>query len=251
MKGKLAFVLVVISTMIIFTASCIGMYNNKTVEPVEEITVQSICNSEMLNTINLLRREIVELEKENSLLDIKVEYLEERTECLNEILQEQMLIISSMDNKHFRRKYIVLPVYTSNIYTLEKEIQFYVAIPKNIKLEEKLNTLAGKLSKYCFRSLPIEVLGIEQIEGKKIAVVNLKELEESSEGVAALECIGKTWNAFYFQGSTGGAQTLIRLIETFLQRDYKGEWIDGVKFLYKNQTAEFDHVEGLFQINYR
>ena len=56
-----------------------------------------------------------------------------------------------------------------------------------------------------------------------------------------------------FQGSTGGQVTANTLIENFLQSNNKSktEWIDGVKFLYNNETIEYDHVADLSNIQYR
>ena len=53
----------------------------------------------------------------------------------------------------------------------------------------------------------------------------------------------KTWSSGYFQGSTGGNATVTKLIRTFLQEDFEGEWVDGVKFLYNNDdTNNFEHI---------
>lgn len=43
-----------------------------------------------------------------------------------------------------------------------------------------------------------------------------------------------------------------KLARTFLQSDFQGEWIDGVKFIYNNsETNEFEHIgEFLGKIHY-
>jgi hypothetical protein len=43
------------------------------------------------------------------------------------------------------------------------------------------------------------------------------------------------------------------LIETLLQREYNGEWIDAVKFLYNDSPIDdhFQHAPDLMEINYR
>jgi len=42
------------------------------------------------------------------------------------------------------------------------------------------------------------------------------------------------------------------LIENFLQSNNKskGEWIDGVKFLYNNETIEYEHASDLSTVKY-
>ncbi|MDU7440052.1 MAG: hypothetical protein E7L05_05625 [Clostridium sp.] len=43
------------------------------------------------------------------------------------------------------------------------------------------------------------------------------------------------------------------LIENFLQSNNKSnvDWIDGVKFLYNNETIEYDHVSELSEVHYK
>lgn len=40
-------------------------------------------------------------------------------------------------------------------------------------------------------------------------------------------------------------------IETFLQRDYKEQWIDGALFLYNGEKCEYDHVPNLSATKFR
>ena len=86
----------------------------------------------------------------------------------------------------------------------------------------------------------MEVKSIETIDGKKVATINLVDSGNNS------------W-VQRFQGSTGGQVTANTLIENFLQSNNKSktEWIDGVKFLYNNETIEYDHVADLSNIQYR
>lgn len=126
----------------------------------------------------------------------------------------------------------LLKVYTADINSLEKTEIKTIKPAEADNIEKMLQQLADDLSKDCFEGLPIEVLGIEKIEGKDIATINLKE-----DSQAAV-----TWEGNFFQGSTGGTITNIALTETFLQKEYKGDWIDGVKFLYENNKLEYDHV---------
>ena len=118
-----------------------------------------------------------------------------------------------------------------------EEINFYIKVPDSLSLLGKLEFVADRLSRFSFDSLPINVVGVEVREGKKVAIVDLCERENSS--------IYNTWRTGYFQGSAGGWRTSITLDKTFLQSDYKGEWIDWVEFLYEGKKIsnnEWEHI---------
>lgn len=141
-------------------------------------------------------------------------------------------------------------LYTANMDSYEKELLCYIPINSGT-LTEKLDILAKNLSKIEFNSLPIEVTKIEDKDNKKIAVINLKESEINAGINEAIDFKGPSWSKNYFQGSTGGTITSTSLIESFLQRSYPGEWIDGVRFLYENKEINFQHVSKLSEINYK
>lgn len=104
---------------------------------------------------------------------------------------------------------------------------------------EAIKNLATVLSDSTFNGLDIEIVGQENIDGKQIVTINL---QDSDKG---------TWYN-YFQGSTGGMVTARSLEETFLQRDYPGVWIDGIKFEYNGEPMpELDHTVGLETTLYR
>lgn len=162
-----------------------------------------------------------------------------------------MEIINYKEEKDFTDENLILPIYTANILTYKDEIKYYMAIPKELSLEEKLSTIANKLSQYCFNGLPIEVLEIEKVEGKKIAIIDLKELSFNQGIDEYTKFIGSTWKTYYFQGTTGGAITSKQLVDTFLQKGYQGEWIEGVQFLYEGEIIDYEHVFGLSDIHWR
>jgi len=138
-----------------------------------------------------------------------------------------------------------LKIHTLDPNTYEGKIDFYVAIPQDLSLFAKLKLLADKLSRLKFRGLPINVLKIENGDTKKIAIVELEEKEG--------HYFPSSWRGNYFQGSTGGTVTTATLVETFLQRDYKGDWIDGVEFYYEGKpivAGDWDHI-GLSGTIYR
>ncbi len=101
-----------------------------------------------------------------------------------------------------------------------------------------------------YRGLPIEVKEIMLVDGKKIAIVNLSEAQDFKES-SPENYKGFTWCMMYFQGSCGGITTSKNLMESFLQRDFKGVWIDGVQFLYEGGRVEFEHVGVLYETQYR
>ena len=136
------------------------------------------------------------------------------------------------------------------------EVNFYVAIPETVSLLDKLRLLAEKLSRFKFRGLPIEIVGIEERSGKAIATINLKETEHNRKLYAEwlrtrkegkqqqeLRFRGVSWQGTFFQGSAGGYSTTITLVKTFLQEDYRGEWIDGIDFYYEGEPiGSWDHI---------
>ncbi len=207
--------------------------------------------NDLLDRILNLEKNLEEITEENDIQNNKIVYLQNEIVRTNYLVKEQVEIINLKDNKDYTDENLILPIYTANTNTYEKEIKFYMAIPKNISMEEKLDIVANKVSQYCFGGLPIEVLEIIEIGDKRVAIVNLEE-SVLNKGVDSLDkIVGKAWIPHYFQGSCGGTITSNELVETFLQRDYNGEWIDGVHFLYESNTMDFDHVGNLYDINYR
>lgn len=135
---------------------------------------------------------------------------------------------------------VSLPIYKINEDNYQQiEVEDYIQIYTNTSMEEKLKTIADYLSKSYFENLPIEIVKIED----DIAYINIKEDENNKF----------SWATYYFQGSYGGRQTATKLIETFLQRNYKENWIKGVKFMYNDQVDwGFEHLGDDFsEIHYR
>lgn len=172
-------------------------------------------------------------------LEAKVESLESE---LNTLKQEKEELISEVRDPDGAE----IGLYTANVDTLAKEEIGKITVPvdqeeKIEDVEEVLAAMAEELSKQVFEGLPIEIEGIEDIDGKKIAVINLVENENLDIG----------WANNYLQGSTGAAITSLTLTETFLQKTYEGNWIDGIKILYQGEIPEFDHMPELGQVIYR
>lgn len=138
--------------------------------------------------------------------------------------------------------YKPLPLYSANIDTYEQVIDSQIYVPKNAAKEKLIEEITKVLSRRVFK-LPMEFVGIEDYYGAKIAVINLKESTESIDDL--------TWKGQYFQGSTGSNITSTTLKETYLQRDYEGDYIDGVKFLYEGKRMDFEPLYDLAATQYR
>lgn len=207
--------------------------------------------NELLAEIKIVKERLDELSRENEELRLNTYYLQDITDANNRLIKEQVRLMELKNDWRFLRENEVLPIYDGNVDTYDREIVFYISFPKTLTLDEKLKVICSKLSQYCFNGLPIEFEGIENIEGKRVATINLREASLNEEIISLEEIIRPTWATTYFQGSTGGLLTYINLVETFLQRDYRGEWIDGVHFLYEGNEIDFEHVTGLKEIIYR
>lgn len=129
----------------------------------------------------------------------------------------------------------------SESYKLIPSVERLITMPKNQSLEKKVSDLLDSISKNNFHNLKIELLSItESTEGKKSLIVNLKE----DPGFIIPDSLGRyhSWYEF-FQGSMGGEQTTIILVESILQREYTGNWIDEVEFNYQSEKiGEWDHA---------
>jgi hypothetical protein len=135
---------------------------------------------------------------------------------------------------------VKLSIYSIDENSLEPNESSTIEVDENLSLEDKLKQLCKTLSEKKFDNLSLEVKSIDTVNGKKVATINLADAND------------KKWSQ-KFQGSTGGAVTTNTLIENFLQSSNKsrGEWIDGVKFLYNNEKIEYEHASDLSDIQYR
>ncbi|MDF2593192.1 MAG: hypothetical protein K0S75_2658 [Clostridia bacterium] len=202
------------------------------------------CSTSLKNENDMLIKEVAALKEEKTALESTIS-------DLNNTVKIQDLRIEELMKAAFRDKDHLYPLYTADSYTYEKRIEAYIYIPKETALKRKLEILANALSEVYFDNLPIQIIRIEEVEKKKIAIVNLKE-SAINQGITDYEkLVGKTWTMLYMQGSSGGTITETRLIETMLQREYQGQWIDGVQFLYNNETCDYEHAASLKEINYR
>lgn len=129
----------------------------------------------------------------------------------------------------------LLKIYSYGAGDKIRTVGFCLAVPNNYTIAQKLDLVAEVLMKHEFRKGLIEVKRIEQREGKKVAIVDLRETKDCPYA----------WKGLYFQGSSGGMATTSILSNTFLQPDYSGAWPDGVVFLYEGEAIkanEWDHI---------
>jgi alanyl-tRNA synthetase len=202
------------------------------------------CVNPLESENSTLKKEIAEIKNNNTNLEKTVGELQNK-------LKEQEAKTTEVKETALQNKDNIFPIYTANIDTYKKEADGYIYISSSIALKQKLETLTKVLSEAYFSNLPIQVVKIEEVDKKKVAVVNLSESKENQGIADRSKYKGNSWANLYLQGSTGGEITSTQLIETLLQRDYKGEWIDGVRFLYSNGVCDYEHAPALKNINYK
>lgn len=111
----------------------------------------------------------------------------------------------------------------------------FVVPPENYDVRSSVRTVAAALSRESFGGLPIHVIGVETIDGELRAFVDLSEPETESRS---------TWIGTYFQGSALAGQTKRALVDTFLQPEFRGQWLDSVTFYYQGRPfAPLDHID--------
>lgn len=120
-------------------------------------------------------------------------------------------------------------IYTLDANDTDKVLEFNnVELKKDSTIEEKLKELCAILEKEYFKD-----------ENAKIV---FKSIDENN--IATIDLVNKdAWNQ-HFQGSTGGMISQATIVETLLQREYSGEWIDGLNVVVDGSTGEelFEHA---------
>ena len=165
--------------------------------------------------------------------------------------KEDNVEITDNENNQESIKTIEMMLYSKDVNTDEQVIIGEVEVNEELSLEEKIEKLSEGLSEKAFDNLPIEFVKINNIEGMKVSLFNLDELGNNATDITFDKYEGINWINNYFAGSAGGSVTEYTLITTLLQRNYTGEWIDGIEFTYKNSKIEFDHVPALGEVSYR
>jgi hypothetical protein len=130
--------------------------------------------------------------------------------------------VSSVSQSKFK-------ILSKDANTNETIVSGSISIDEKLSIEDKLNLVVSEVSKVQFENAPIKLLKIED----NIAYIDISEDQNE-----------KLWSNRFFQGSTGANITCYTLVESLLQREYEGKWIDGIYFTYEGKTdVEFDHVD--------
>ncbi|MEG2415923.1 MAG: hypothetical protein RSB12_00595 [Peptostreptococcaceae bacterium] len=139
--------------------------------------------------------------------------------------------IAKEEEKSKEEKLIDFKIYTADVEDTEKIVELEtIKLKENTSVDEKLNELCKALQTKYFKTDTAEIT-LESIDEDNIAIINLKGQE--------------AWRQ-YFQGSTGGIISQTTITETLLQKEYKGDWIKGVKILVDGETKDvFDHASFL------
>lgn len=132
---------------------------------------------------------------------------------------------------------LYFPIYTQDPNTMEQYVGGYIGIKPQDSLENKLRELTKGLSTNYFQNLPMKFVSIQEIDGKKVARIDL---------------IGKKdWENKIFAGSTGGGINSQTLVNSYLQKKYTNSWIDGVVFTWDGEKILTDHAPLLEEPRYR
>ena len=156
---------------------------------------------------------------------------------LTTLLDSTATVISDHDSEY---DYFAVHGVDSNTY--EHYVDFYLKVPEAGTVEERFRYFLNEFSRARYKGRKMELASIDTLDGKMIATINLADPPDVSYG---------PWYGS-FQGGTGGYVTTLTLIETILQRDYKGDWIDACTFTYNSKSLrEMDHVPDLSYITWR
>lgn len=119
-------------------------------------------------------------------------------------------------------------IYTADVNDTDKIIDFEtIKLKENSSVEEKIKELCDALEKDYFKDENAKIV-LKSIDEKNIATIDLVNQEAWSQ---------------HFQGSTGGMISQSTIIETLLQKEYSGKWIDGLNVLVDGTSEElFEHA---------
>jgi len=150
-------------------------------------------------------------------------------------------LIKSLSNELLEYKKDYHVIYGSDDQAEHTELAYIIDPKSDLDLKGQLDWIAENLMNYSFAGYIIDVIEIEEIDGKKIAHIDLKEPENQEHG----------WSVNFFMGSSQGSITAEILIESFLQKEIESPWIDGVYFSYEgNRDWITDHDPALCRYIY-
>lgn len=187
--------------------------------------------------ITTLEEQISRMEEENTNLRLEIETLTEERDTYKAALD-------ALEGAETEEPLTVAFTLHGGTGQGEPQVVGTVEIPMEFSLEQRLQYLGDALTEEVFPGLSMEFTGFQTMEGRTVAVLDLIEPENQAVG-------DPSWIYNYFQGSTGGMITTNALVETFLQRDFDGDWIEGVYFTLNGESIQFEHVVGLDEPYFR
>ncbi len=258
MRGKK--ILSIIFSVVVITALISGCNDSSVVtieEPIEIYKVKEEFQS--------LRKDNENVNKEKEELNVSLEELKVENEKLKKLLEERTAELDKLkEGKTSSGKesqgltkvkdydelfkilsptvntsdnYInIIPIYGYDIDTDNTEVISWMPLISSNGMKKNMDILAKYMEEKYFNEGHINIDELIEVDGKSVAIINLKEKESNTKKKISM------WMSRYFGGSAGGRATESRLKLTFLQPDYFGEWIDGVKFLYEGKPLVLDHV---------
>lgn len=135
------------------------------------------------------------------------------------------------DEHSSKNNQIELKIYTRDQDDNDKKIEFSsFNLANNKTLNDLISELCTRLQKDYFKDDNAKIK-LEGIDNKNIATINL------------INEVPNSWDK-HFSGSAGGFINQSTIIDTLLQREYKGDWIKGVKILIdgKDPSGIYDHA---------
>ena len=203
------------------------------------ITMTACSNPEKAENIDI-NQEVSQVVQENLQLKEEILQLQQKNQELDEEITKLDPNRPQKDKgTDVKETESIFAIYGANVDTYDRELLKEISLKDSQTIDDKLQIIAETIAKEKFGGLGIQLSKIESEDGKNVAIINLTENATKKD---------VSWHTNFFQGSTGGTVTTVSLQETFLQRDYEGEWIDGVRFLYEDEKIEFDHVESLGKV---
>lgn len=158
--------------------------------------------------------------------------IENKVPSVNNTQGENKFDTDNKENEVSNANQSKLKILSKDANTNETIVTGSVSIDEKLSIEDKLNLVISEVSKVQFENAPIKCLKIKD----NIAYIDISEDQNK-----------KFWSNRFFQGSTGANITCYTLVESLLQREYKGEWIDGIYFTYGGEKdVEFDHLDTNF-----
>ncbi|MCM1988600.1 hypothetical protein [Oceanirhabdus seepicola] len=187
-------------------------------------------NRKLRKTLEQRTAQLDKLKEDKTLSDKEIQDLKKYKDY-----DELFKILSQTVNKS-KNDINVIPIYGYDINVDNTELISWMPLISSNGIDKNIEILAKYMENHYFNEGHIIVEEIKEVDGKYVAIINLKERESN------IKANTNVWMSRYFAGSAGGRATESKLKYTFLQPDYCGEWIDGVKFLYEGKPLVLDHV---------